>query len=204
MAIVVIGMSGKPDTFRIERSRLVVDMMTGNLYYPTPAPTLAIVTTATDKYDDAYQDAILGGITDTAMLKLRRNDQYVIIKQLAAFVQEASEGDEEKILSSGFGVKRKPGAPQLPATPQNLRVKTTDNAGEYSLIFKSVKGSKMYRYEHSTTPDEPESWRVVKEISRARCILDGFISGTRNYFRVIALNAAGESAPSDPVGKIAG
>lgn len=204
MAIVVIGMSGKPDTFRIERSRLVVDMMTGNLSYPTPTPALALVTTATDKYDDAYQDSILGGVTDTAMLKLRRDDQYVIVKQLAAYVQEASLGDEEIILSSGFGVKRKPGAPQLPDTPHNLRVKTTDNAGEYSLIFKSVKGSKMYRYEHTTTPDQPASWQVVKEISRSRCILGGFTSGTRNYFRVTAMNAAGESAPSDPVGKIAG
>lgn len=64
-----------------------------------------------DSNIESVQDSMLGGVTDTAVLKLRRDDQYVIIKQLAAYVQETSLGDEEIILSSGFGVKRKPDAP---------------------------------------------------------------------------------------------
>lgn len=58
---VSLGFARKIDTDLIAFTRNVVTLMTGNAQYPTPSPTLAIITTSVDAFEVAVHDALDGG-----------------------------------------------------------------------------------------------------------------------------------------------
>ena len=54
--------------------------MTGNANYPTPSPTLALVTTALDDFTTALANAAGGGITLTAIKNDKRAALVVLLR----------------------------------------------------------------------------------------------------------------------------
>ena len=81
------------------------------------------VTTALTAFTDAVAAAVNGGKVETAAKKARRAELVSFMRQLAAYVTLTSDGDLEKLLSSGFpyqkpersrvGILPAPAAPTL-------------------------------------------------------------------------------------------
>lgn len=96
-------------------ARTVVDKMTGNVNFATPSPTLGDITTAADALAIAIQDNGFkfnrGGKANQNILKARTSDLYLLLVQLAAYVQAISRNGattpEQYAIaaSSGFAAK---------------------------------------------------------------------------------------------------
>ena len=84
----------------------ILQWMTNNSNYPTPAPTLPVVQTAFSSYKVAAADAVQGGKQNTAIRNARRDELVALLRQLSSYVSAAANGDLEVLLSSGFPVQK--------------------------------------------------------------------------------------------------
>jgi hypothetical protein len=80
----------------------VIDSLTGNASFPTPAVSEANLTTALTAFDDALAAAAQGGPQETAAKNTARDALIVLLRQEAYYVQGAAGDDLAKLLSSGF------------------------------------------------------------------------------------------------------
>lgn len=154
----------------------IIDQMTTNSAdYPTPAPTLAVLTTASSDFDAAK--AFRGGPAQTAAKNLLRKDLIALMNTEALYVQRVCGNDLAKALRSGFNVwsGRNP-VGVLPA-PSNFELKLGKNTGWIEARMKSY-GRKakayVYRYSYDNATD-PSTWTVVYSTS-ARKVITGLAS----------------------------
>jgi len=84
------------------------------------------------------------------------------------------------------------------APPQNVVVFAGDNEGSVTVKWEPVRGAMSYQLEHTTDPNVPSSWVNHTNTTRSEALYTGLASGTRMWFRVRGLGAAGEGAWSDP------
>jgi len=99
-----IGFSGLTVPEQIERARNIHTLMTGNVNFTTPVPALTVVNTAITALETAYNESRGRDKNKVALMRLRRREFLYVMSQEGAYVQEASGGEEEKILSSGYDV----------------------------------------------------------------------------------------------------
>ena len=202
MKQVKLGLWSMSIPYLIQFCSLVVQMMTGNLSFLTPNPTLLTITAAIKALQDAYEAALLGGKTLKATQRINRLALIGLMSTLGAYVQEASNGDEQTILSSGMGVKKQRSPLGLLGQVANLRLKKNDSVGEASLLWNSLKGAKTYPVQTTQTPEVASSW-VDAGLSTKRSItITGLPSGAYTWFRVAGFNAAGLGQWSSPVQKM--
>jgi hypothetical protein len=104
MSKVKVGLRGLTVPELIERGRLVTRNMSGNLNFPLPIPALSEVNSGIDDLEIAYIDSRGRDKDKVALMRVRKKRVVFLLNQLAAYVQVASQGDEGRILSSGFDV----------------------------------------------------------------------------------------------------
>ncbi len=192
------GLTGMTSTALVEKGRTIVTMMTGNPAFSTPAPTLSDVTQACDELDKANQqfEANHGRLD-----REKRDQEFEVLKslliQLGGYVQQASEGDRDKILSSGFDVRREASPIGLLPAPQNVRAVTTAYPGRLVVRWSGVKGRSNYQLWQTLDPKDPASWTLVTITSKNRHVIEDLTSDQVYYYRVTALGTAGSSPVSD-------
>src|SRR6187397_2571501 len=106
MSTAALNVNGKPVSFIIEKARKILAAMTGNVSFPTPIPTLIVLEGLIDALSAAYENAINGGKTQKALMRIALKDLMAALKTMLGYVQSVSSGDETMILSSGYDVKR--------------------------------------------------------------------------------------------------
>jgi hypothetical protein len=112
-----------------------------------------------------------------------------------AYIQSASAGQENKILSAGVEVADAPSpVGQLPA-PANLRATGGDLEGEADLSWDPVPGRDTYIAECASAATGP--WNQIYVGKRSSCTTSDLSSGQMYYFRVRAVGAAGPGPWSD-------
>lgn len=168
--------------------------MANNPRFPTPTPTLALVTTGLGSFRTALAEAAGGGKELTAIKNARREELVSLMRQLASYVTTASNGDLAVLLSSGFRIQkptRSPvgtlPAPDAPVTRQGLRT------GELNATTAPVPGAYTYNWQLAlaSAPDVPVQ---TVQTTGARYLFVGLTPGqTYN----VVLNAVGSAGPSD-------
>ena len=197
MSKVKIGFSGLTIPQKIERARDIVIRMTGNANFVTPNPTLAVMTLAINALETAALAASHGGTNLTAAMHVKEKDVDAKIDTLAAYVQEASGGDETKILSSGFDVRKTRTPASVPAQVIDLTGSFGDFPGQVKLHCKVVTGADGYVRQVSY--DGGNTWSPSVNSSKTRMVVDGLSSGSNYWFRVAAFNRKGDGPFSDPI-----
>ena len=91
---------------KIQRAREIVLRLTGNVNFPTVNPTLAVIIAAINSLETAWEAAADGGHILRAKMKAREQELVDIMLLLASYITNASGGDEQKIISAGFDVKK--------------------------------------------------------------------------------------------------
>jgi hypothetical protein len=124
-----------------------------------------------------------------------------LLSQRIDYVNLKSGGDPVKASSSGFGLRNTP-APvgPLPA-PQGVVAIAGDNEGTVKVVWEPVHGAASYQIEHTTDPNNPDSWVNHTSSTRSDTVYTGLTSGVKMWFRARALGAAGSGAWSDPTTK---
>lgn len=201
MNIIKLGLDRMPVPDKIQFARQIALALTGNPNFPSPSPTVALLTTDAEALETAYNDAQSARQLAKAKTSVQ-DDQTetlnLVITQLANYVENASGGDKAKIESAGFSV-RNPPTPvgQLPA-PTDVQVLPSEHAGSADVRWANVYGAKSYTIERAT--DNPAlNWSVIGNSTKRQASLNSMVSGTKYWFRVAAIGAAGQSAWSDPV-----
>jgi hypothetical protein len=193
---VSLGFARKIDTDLIAFTRNVVTLMTGNLQYPTPSPTLAIITTSVDAFEVAVHDALDGGKIAIATRNAARVELLSLDRQLAAYVQGHCANDLVNLLSSGFEAIKAPSPiGQLPP-PQNPRLLLTGMSKELSFRYDGVYNAANYSYQTAT--DDVGPWTDYDIASKAQVKLTGLTPGKVYWARVRANGTAGPSEWSNP------
>ena len=205
MAKVRTGSSGMTLEEIIAATRTVVTKMTGNANFTTPKPTLAALGGLADTAEAAknavavkkqeFDEAVLARDTAEADLK-------AAFEQEGAYVQSESEGQEDKILSSGYGIRGTPG----PSTPvgqvQDVSLTEGDNPGSLDCQFKPVANKKSYDVQVTTVDPVNGPYTTVQQPTASACTITGLTSGQRVWVRVRAIGALGPGPWSDPATKI--
>ena len=206
MAQVVVGTSTMPVPDKIQFARQIVLDMTGNANFTTPLPALTAITTAALALETAYNAAQTSRQTAKSLTTVQDQKSAaldLLLSQEANYVENTSGGDTGKIESSGFSVKS-PATPIGPLTaPVSLTVKPSESAGTADLKWSSVRGSNSYTIQRATDPNVDTSWIQADVATKTKATVNTMVSGTKYWFRVAGVGAAGQGPWSDPVPTIA-
>ncbi|HKR05278.1 MAG TPA: fibronectin type III domain-containing protein [Bacteroidia bacterium] len=198
MATTALNLSGKPVSYIIEKARFILAKMTGNVTFPTPIPTLIVLVALIDALSLAYENALGGGKVQKALMRLALKDLLDALKTMSGYVQSVSAGDETKILSSGFDVRR----PRTPAgilpPPVNLRSVFGFLPGEIIVRWGGVKKKLIYKMQINDTPGDETKWKDHTYTGRNRLVVTGLVSDKMYEFRIASISAEGLGSYSDP------
>jgi hypothetical protein len=193
---VSLAFARKIDTDLIAFVRNIITLMTGNPKYPTPLPTLTVVTTSVNAFEVAVQEALDGGKIAIATRNAARTELLSLIRQLAAYVQGNCGADLVTLLGSGFEPVRAPSPIGVLPAPANLRLDYTGKSGEMLLKFERVMNAENYSVEVAADPAGP--WSPQTVTSSARTIVDGLTPGKVCWVRACANGSQGPSAWGGP------
>lgn len=161
--------------------------------YATPSPTLAVVTTALNKFINAIAAAADGGIALTAAKNAARGELTALLRNLASYVAVACKGSMENLLLSGFPPQKSNRIPVgvLPA-PANLVVNLGARSGELNAKASPVNGAAIYNWKlTASTQGAPVQTRQTTSASTV------FANLTPGTVYTVELNAVGTAGPSD-------
>ncbi len=178
------------------RLTLHIDKLTGNAFFPTTTPPIAVLQTLADDLGETIIAIDAGNLAliphrETLMLSAEN-----VIRQLSYDIQKQSEGDAEKIQSAGFEVRKGKGASHEVDKPLNLRTAPT-GPGKVKLRYKKIAYSRMNFIEMSSNP-ATGTWTPIGKTSRSSFDVTGLTPGALYYFRVYGSNNLGDGPPSDP------
>ena len=206
MARIRLNLRGLTIPAKIAKGRHIVTSMTENKSFATPTPPLTEVTAALDALETAaaqVQSARSEITTRTVSQDNAESRLDQVLTQLAAYVESIAGKDDTLITSAGMETKAAPSAPTPPSVPQALSAAAGDHDGELLLWWKPVANAKSYVIESSTDPATVTSWEHAGIATSATKTITNLKSGTRFWFRVAAVAAAGQSGWSEHATKVA-
>lgn len=206
MSYAKIGLDDLIVPAQIQYGRRVIAGITENPgLFPTPNPTLAVVTTRTDELEAAYNNALAARLTAKNLTQVLTTETELFagaIAQLASYVDNTTNGDAILIERSGFEVCATPTPVGPLPTPIILSVRASELPGHADLRWKRIYGAKAYNIERAE--DTPEgTWKPMGTVTKCSASVNTMVSGKKYWFRIAAVGAAGQSAWSEPVALIA-
>jgi hypothetical protein len=201
MAKVKMGFKGLPVADQIERARMIKGKMTGNIHYVSPNPSLASYGNAVNALEKAYNESRNRDTVKMEIMRLRRNELLIKTSLLAGYVQSASGGNTEIILSSGFDLALPGNA--IPAVTMvfNVRLRKATADGSLRVRWNKVPGAKVYLVRVMLDPEEPGNAEIKAAPSASFCTIKGLIPDRRYYVQVAAVGGGKVGEWSNPVGK---
>lgn len=193
---VSLSFAPKIDTDLIAFTRNVITMMTGNTNYPTPSPTLAVITTSVDALEVAVHDALDGGKIAIATRNAARNELLALLRQLAAYVTGNCNATVLTLIGSGFDAVRTPSSVGVLPAPQNLRLDYTGMSSELLLRFDRVSNAANYSVQSANSPDGP--WQDQDLSTTTRVTIAGLTPGKVSWVRACANGSEGASEWGGP------
>ena len=168
-----------------------VDSMTGNVNFPTPAPTIESVASALDAFHKAVSKALTGTVADTADKNAKRVIIEGLLTQLAEYCAFTVNGNIAIYLTSGFDYKRHATPSGILPAPQNLLPKRGANDGQVKLTWKKVINNHGYELRWAYDSVTPDAMTNMVPYSSTRVTLSGLQSGKRLYAFVHAVGSHG-------------
>lgn len=179
----------------------VIEKITSNPTFPTPDVTIADATASVDKLESSYYAARDGSHVAISFMHQCEEETDAVFRKLADYVSRVADGDESKILSSGFHVSKDP----APRQKAEFSVKEGEKPGTVVLRRQAVPGARSYLWQNcqGDAPAAESAWSVTGVSTQTTFEVEGLISGLKYWFRVAAVTAEGTSAFSPAISKIA-
>ena len=182
------------------KAEAILSAMTDNVYFANPNPALTEVDAAIKTFSAALIAATSGDRYQIAENNKARKELEAILRILGSYVMMTAGGDREKLITSGFDVRKVAESITL-EVPQIISVASGKNPGE---VVVKVNGTKAnsFIFEHTTDPLTENS--VFGKIvgTRKTQLIEGLKPITKVWLRVTAVGARGTTATSAPVSYI--
>lgn len=176
--------------------RRVVQAMEGNPHFPSPNPTLAVLTTAIDDLSSAQTAALARTHGAVTARDAKRTTVVALLQQVRAYVQSVADGSSEDgatiIESAGLKVRK-----AQVRTASSFAAKAANVTGSVKLTAPSAARRAGYEWEYST--DNGVTWITTPVTLQARTTVSGLKAGTTVLFRYRPVLKTGEENWSAPV-----
>jgi hypothetical protein len=186
----------KPVPALVKYSLAIVQAMTGNPSFPSPAPTLAAVTAATNALEAAETATLARTKGSVPVRDEKRAALVTMLRQLGAYIQTVADATPETavsvIESAGVGVRK-----TAVRKPRVFDVKQGPVSGSASLV--AATAGKRSSYEWETSTDGGKTWVLARSTLQARATVTGLPSGASVQFRYRAVTKTGEGDWSQPL-----
>ena len=179
------------DAALLVASLRIIASMTGNPAYPAPYPKLADLTAARNAYI-----AVMTASRDSRIALVVRKQQRAafegMLRNLALYVQLASNGDLATLLGSGFTAQRvRQPVGMLPA-PANVRLSRGKASGQLVARCNRVPQAGAYAWRYASAA-APTTWTNVVTTFAASVLIEGLTPGTQYSVQSRALAKDGPS-----------
>ena len=161
--------------------------------FPNPVPPINTVKTALDDFVVAKGEAVKGGKQATAVKKAKRAIVVSLMRQLANYVTDTSDGDMTKLLSSKFPTQKptrqRVGKLTTPSTPT---LKYTKISGELDASTPPITGAYTYNWRLALAT-APDVYVQTAQTIGGRNLFAELTPGQNYLVQVCAVGAAGPS-----------
>lgn len=174
--------------------------MVGNVFFPTPTPTLETVNGSIDRFQSALVAAASRDRTQVILKNRARVDLIANLKALGNYVTFTADGNSAMIGSTAFDTRKLP-QPVIVVKP-TVTVATGVNSGE--LITNVTRPGKARGFVHQYTKDpltETSPWESFPATSK-KFTFTGLEKTKVYWCRVGIMGAKGQLIFSDPVSKV--
>ena len=201
MATIVIKTSRLSVVDKCERGNTIIELSTGNPRVPgNEVPLAAFSEVQAELY--AAELAVVGARSQLAALVAKRNEIEkrwdATLSQLAGFTEFATGGEPTSMVSAGFRVREQGGPAHIPEAPINLLAATTETPGRTRLTWEPISGTLIYLVQMTLSPLPDDGWKHLPITTRAACEVNGAEPGKVAWFRIAAVNTAGQGPWSAP------
>jgi hypothetical protein len=176
----------------------IIASMTGKANFPTPSPTLTVITTALSAFTVALADAADGGVEKTAIKNAKRAELVSLLRQLSNYVFATANGDMTKLLSSGFPAQKTTRSPigplPAPITPVLSQGPVT---GSLNASSPPVGGAYVYNWRVALA-SVPTTYVKQQQTTAASNTFEGLTPGQVYNVELNAVGTAGTSDWSGP------
>lgn len=179
----------KPEQL-VQHAQSIHDQLENNPNYTTPNPSLTVFQ---DGITLASEALVLEETMKSELAQARHDAKLAVkaLKQLvrlmAAYVEQASGGNPDKVLTSGFGARSvKVAQPKATPVMEILSLTPTAVEGQLRLRVKSSQEARFHEVYTTLTPEDAASWKLRLTDHLSTMLLEGFTSGTKVYVKVRA------------------
>lgn len=174
--------------------------MVGNVFFPTPTPTLETINGSIDRFQSALVAAASRDRTQVILKNRARVDLVANLKALGNYVTFTADGNSAMIGSTAFDTRKVP-QPVIVTKP-TATVANGVNSGE--LITSAMRPGKARGFVHQYTKDpltETSVWESFPATSK-KFTFTGLEKAKVYWCRVGIMGAKGQLIFSDPVSKV--
>jgi hypothetical protein len=176
--------------------------------YPNPPYSPDSINARTWAFINARDAAVAASAAaEEATAKKQEELQELIdaMKSDLTYAENTVDGDDDKLKLIGWSGRKAPTKLTVPGQPRNLEIEN-EGPGTITLDWKkpaAKSGGKPQSYiiQCRQLPDgaSPTAWELKGMALDTEAALAGLPQGTRLEFRVLAVNKAGQSEPSNTV-----
>lgn len=180
--------------------RNVIIKLTGNATFASPDVPLTEVETLVNNLETAYLESRDGSHTAIARMHDAEKAANHAFRILAAYVNRIANGDETKILESGFNPSKQHMQPSKP----ELAVKDNGKSGSVKLVAKAVEkaGAYIWQMVKGGIPADESGWQTIGHSKGANFEMHDLEPAQKYWFRVSAITSKGTLDFTTPVMKL--
>jgi hypothetical protein len=205
MKYITLGLGKLTVAEKVAQGNAVKAGMTNNPNFTTPNPSLTafghVVTVLTAKQKER-NELVEAAKVATADLHAAEQAYDLCVTHLAAYAESAALGDQQKLESAGFTVRKAPEAIVGLDMVSDLKVTNNSYTGILFAKWKPVRGAKAYEIQICPEPMTMSGWRSIRPSTASRTEIDGLTSGTKIWVQVRAVAKKLAGPWSQPASKV--
>lgn len=180
----LIDFSHYKDDELLVKGTHIYDSLDGNLSFPLSAPSLPSLLTALDEYSPALAAADGGSKLDVSIKNQKREALIEVLRTIGDGVNDEADGDEPKIVSSGFDMtKDREPIGTLPP-PEDMDLEFGADPGEIIVKLSTPPREADYIvfFAKDPMPADDKDWRQQFSTT-SKIELHGLDSGDKYWFK---------------------
>ena len=180
----LIDFSHFKDDELLVTGRHIYDSLDGNSNFLGLAGKLPTLLTALDEYEPALAKSIGGSKLDTSIKNQKREALIDVLKDIGEDVNDEADGDEPKIVSSGYDMSKDREPVGTLPPPEDMNLEFGPDPGD--MIVKLTPAPREAKYivffAKDPMPDDDKDWQQQFSTT-SKIELRGLDSGDKYWFK---------------------